>query len=158
MSAHQLVLLSGDAELVALGVREHEPRLTELLASSRRDARRTKVLEAMDLVLKVLHEQVEMHPVLHSLGLCNPLQGEGDTMSSQGDIPTLDTSVHDESDRGLPELRRTVQIGAVKRELEPHCVILLLHEADAAPTLGAKGQRSVMPLIVNPIMRPAPAT
>ena len=55
MSAHQLVLLAGDAELVALGVREHEPRLTELLASSRCDARRTKVLEAIDLLLEVLH-------------------------------------------------------------------------------------------------------
>ena len=79
-----------------------------------------------------------MHSVLHGLGLCNPLQGESDTISTQGDVPTLDASVHDESDRGLPELRRMVQIGAVKRELEPHCVILLLHEAEAAPTFGAK--------------------
>ena len=68
-----------------------------------------------------------MHSVLHGLGLCNPLQGESDTISTQGDVPTLDASVHDESDRGLPELRRMVQIGAVKGELEPHGVILLLH-------------------------------
>ena len=104
----------------------------KLLASNRRDARRAYVLEAMNLLLEVLHEQVEMHPVLHGLGLCDTLQGESDTVPTQRDVPTLDTSVHYESDRGLPELRYPVQIRAVKRELEPHGGILLLDDAEPA--------------------------
>jgi hypothetical protein len=46
----------GDAERVALRVREHEPSLTELLPRYGRQAGCAQYFEAADLLLNLVHE------------------------------------------------------------------------------------------------------
>ena len=74
-----------------------------------------------------------LNDVVVAVGVSDATLRCGQTAATQRDVPALDTSVHDESDRGLPELRHLVQIRAVKRALEPHCGILLLYDDDAEP-------------------------
>ena len=86
--------LSPYTELVPIGVREHEPRLIELLTGVRSETCRPQLFKAMDLLKKVPDEHVEMHPVLHRFSFGNLLKSERDTVAAQRDVASPDLTFH----------------------------------------------------------------
>ena len=104
-----------DAVLVAFGVSEYIPGLPELLAGSRTDTTRAERFEALHLLVNVLDKQVQMHPVLHDLGLWNALQSERDVVANQRGVPTLKNAAYDESGGAFPETRHPIEVRAVQR-------------------------------------------
>ena len=127
---------SRDTELVPIGVREHEPRLTELLTGDRGDTCRPELFQAMDLLEKVVDEQVEMHAVLHRLALGDALQGESDALTTQRDEAPVELTVDIEGEGGPPERCSSFQVATVQGELDPHPTILVSTGATWAGTDG----------------------
>lgn len=96
--------------------------------------------QALNLLLDVLDEQVQVHPVLHRFDLSDPLESESHTVPAQGDVPSLDDTDHAESSGVFPEPRHPVQVRAIKRELDSHIRILTL---PGHPAQSCRDQRPV---------------